>query len=103
MDGGAVVQAAFDRIAARRTAAGTDFSPMSVRRVHATLRAGFNAAVREGLLTTNPARRTRLPAAQPARAEVWTDGRVAVWQATGERPAVAVWTAEQLAEFLTDR
>jgi integrase len=25
---------------------------------------------------------------------------VALWQRTGERPAVAVWTAEQLAEFL---
>ncbi len=99
----AVVQAAFDRIAAHRTAAGTDFSPMSVRPVHATLRAGLNAAVREGLLTTTPARRTRLPATQPARAEVWTDGRVAVWQATGGHPAVAVWTAEQLAEFLTRR
>lgn len=98
-----VVQAAFDRIAAHRTAAGTVFSPMSVRRVHATLRAAFNAAIRDGLLSTNPARRTRLPCAQPARAEVWTPGRVAVWQATGEHPVVAVWTAEQLADFLAAR
>lgn len=99
----AVVQAAFDRIAAHRTPAGTVFSPMSVRRVHSTLRAAFNAAIRDGLLTANPARRTRLPAAQLARAEVWTEGRVAVWEATGEHPAVAVWTAEQLAAFLSAR
>lgn len=34
------------------------------------------------------------------RALVWTTGRVADWQATGLRPAVAVWTAAQLAAFL---
>jgi integrase len=31
---------------------------------------------------------------------VWTDGRVAEWQTTGIRPAVAVWTADHLAVFL---
>jgi hypothetical protein len=31
---------------------------------------------------------------------VWTDGRVAEWQATGIRPAVAVWTSGHLAVFL---
>ena len=31
---------------------------------------------------------------------VWTDRRVTDWQRTGEHPAVAVWTAAQLAYFL---
>jgi integrase len=31
---------------------------------------------------------------------VWTDRRVAEWRQTGERPAVAVWTARQAAQFL---
>jgi integrase len=31
---------------------------------------------------------------------VWTPGRVEHWQRTGERPAVAVWTAAQTAQFL---
>jgi hypothetical protein len=29
-----------------------------------------------------------------------TEPRVAHWRATGERPVVAVWTAEQTAQFL---
>ena len=33
-------------------------------------------------------------------AKVWTDGRVEEWECTGERPSVAVWTADQLATFL---
>ena len=35
-----------------------------------------------------------------AHAVVWTASRVAHWQATGERPPVAVWTAAQTAQFL---
>jgi integrase len=31
---------------------------------------------------------------------VWTEARVELWRRTGERPAVAVWTAEQTATFL---
>ncbi|MGN9813380.1 hypothetical protein ACTMSW_29005 [Micromonospora sp. BQ11] len=30
---------------------------------------------------------------------MWTDARVEQWEHNGVRPAVAVWTAEQLAEF----
>ena len=32
---------------------------------------------------------------------VWTPDREALWRATGLRPAVAVWTPEHLARFLT--
>ena len=31
---------------------------------------------------------------------IWTPERVAHWQATGEHPEVAVWTATQTASFL---
>ena len=31
---------------------------------------------------------------------VWTPHRVEQWRRTGERPAVAVWTAQQTAQFL---
>jgi hypothetical protein len=32
---------------------------------------------------------------------VWTPTRIALWQASGIRSAVAVWTASPTAEFLT--
>jgi integrase len=98
-----MVQAAFTRIAATRTRTGQRLSAATVRRVHATLRAALNAALRDGLLATNPAWHTRLPLAQPNHPEVWTPGRVAIWQTTGEHPTVAVWTPEQLAAFLDHR
>ncbi|WP_323373629.1 site-specific integrase [Plantactinospora alkalitolerans] len=41
-----------------------------------------------------------LPNPDRVPARVWTDARVAEWQSSGARPAVAVWTPEQLAEFL---
>jgi integrase len=31
---------------------------------------------------------------------IWTPERVAAWTATGERPTIGVWTAEQLHAFL---
>ncbi|GAA3473349.1 hypothetical protein GCM10018965_079020 [Nonomuraea roseola] len=71
-----------------------------MQRVHATLRAALNEAIREGLIDTNPAHRLRLPRTRRPHAQVWTRSRVSVWRATGQRPAVAVWTTEHLTEFL---
>jgi hypothetical protein len=39
--------------------------------------------------------RVELPSGRRPKAVVWTDARVAHWQATGERPRVAVWTPLQ--------
>jgi len=52
-----------------------------------------------GVIAANPARHLEVSYRRP-HAKVWTDGRVQEWQATGERPSVAVWTADQLAVFL---
>jgi integrase len=41
-----------------------------------------------------------MPATRRPHAVVWTDGRVEQWRDDGQRPAVAVWTAAQLTEFL---
>ena len=50
------------------------------RRIHATLSSALSAAVREGLLTSNPATQVRLP--------------------RGDRRQATVWTAEQAGYFL---
>ena len=97
------VQAMFDDLGAGPAVTGRRLSPASLVRLQATVLAGLNAAVRAGVLANNPARWVRLPPHPPVRAEVWTPGRVAVWRATGERPVAAVWTADQLAQFLAHR
>ena len=79
---------------------GRPVTDATVQRIHATLRTALNAAMREQLIDTNPAKAVRLPRLRRPLAVVWTPDRIAVWQATGERPTVAVWTAGQTATFL---
>jgi hypothetical protein len=59
-----------------------------------------NAAIREGMITDNPARRVEMPAGRWPQAVVWTEGRVEDWHADGVCPGVAVWAPSQLTEFL---
>ena len=61
----------------------------------------LNTAVLEGRLAQDPARYVKLPAHRRPKAVVWTDEVIEQWKATGVRPAVAVWTATQVARFLT--
>jgi integrase len=75
-------------------------SAATLRRIHATLRAALNGAVRTGLITTNPGRWAELPAAARPRPQVWTPALTQRWEQEGWRPAVGVWTAEQTAQFL---
>lgn len=75
-------------------------SPTSVRRVHACLGSALTSAVKRRRLGYNPARNVELAPARRPRAVVWTPDRVRHWRATGERPAVAVWTAHQAGAFL---
>ncbi|MGY4898663.1 tyrosine-type recombinase/integrase [Micromonospora aurantiaca (nom. illeg.)] len=91
---------AFRAMARQRNKYGRPHSASTLRHARATLRAALNAAIREGLLTDNPARRVELPNPAQTQARIWTDENVAAWQETGVRPAVAVWTAPQFAAFL---
>jgi integrase len=93
------VAAAFAAMAQAPNRYGRPHSVCTLRHVRNTLRAGLNAAIREGILADNPTRRIRLPAGRH-RAQVWTPHRIQRWQQTGQHPPVAVWTAEHLADFL---
>jgi integrase len=72
----------------------------TLNRIRSTLRSALNAALREGLIVENPAALLVMPAVRRPRAVVWTAARVEEWERTGERPSVAVWTADQTAAFL---
>jgi integrase len=75
-------------------------TPATARRLFSTLRTALNAAVRERLIAGNPAWYVKLPRGARPHAVVWTKRRVKDWKRTGIRPAVAVWTPAQLAQFL---
>ncbi|MBO0808740.1 MAG: site-specific integrase [Actinobacteria bacterium] len=90
----------FNAIGRQRPAAGAPLSAATLARIRATLRAALNAAIREGMITANPARLVELPPPARPHPVVWTLPREAAWRETGTRPAVAVWTAEQTARFL---
>src|SRR6266571_5966929 len=96
----AQVQAMFTAITRQHQELGSPVTAATLNRIRATLRAALNAAIRRGLITGNPASRAELPRARRPRAVVWTPGRVEHCQRTGERPAVAVWTAAQTTQFL---
>ncbi|WP_170990847.1 site-specific integrase [Herbidospora galbida] len=90
----------FVMISRRRTRYGTPIAAATLQRIRATLRAALNEAVQEDLIADNPARGPRLPTPRHVHPVVWTTRQVALWKCTGERPSVAVWTPEQLAQFL---
>ncbi|WP_444949299.1 tyrosine-type recombinase/integrase [Micromonospora ureilytica] len=91
---------AFRAMARQRNKYDEPQSASMLRHAHATLRAALNAAIRDGLLSDNPARRVELPRAIHTPAKIWTDDNIATWQETGVRPRVSVWTAPQFAAFL---
>lgn len=95
------VQAAFRLIVAGKTRSGQLLASSTVDRIRATLRTALGEAVRQGLIDANPAARVRLPKPNRIRPVVWTPTREAAWRATGERPAVAVWSRQHLAAFLS--
>jgi len=90
----------FTAMGRQRPATGAPLSAATLARIRATLRAALNAAIREGLISANPARLVELPAPARPHPVVWTLPREAAWRENGVRPAVAVWTAEQTARFL---
>jgi len=94
------LNAGFAQIGTTTNRAGRPQSASCLQHLRTTLRAALNLAVREGIIVDNPARRIEIPAYRKPHPQVWTDGRVAEWESSGIRPAVAVWTADHLATFL---
>ncbi|MBX7270086.1 site-specific integrase [Micromonospora sp. Llam7] len=96
-----LLRTVFAQIAATRNSKGRPQSASAMNHLRTTLRAALNLAVKEGVLDCNPARHIEITGYQQPHAKVWTDARVESWEQTGARPAVAVWTADQLTEFLS--
>ncbi len=94
------LQACFDLLTRQCTRNGTLIAASTVDRVRATLRSALNAAVREGLLTSNPLAQVRLDKPVRPHPVIWTEERVEAWRRDGIRPPVAVWTLRQLVTFL---
>jgi integrase len=94
------LQACFSLLARQRTRKGTLIAAATVDRVRATLRSALNAAVREGLIASNPLAQIRLDKPVRPHPVIWTDERVEAWRRDGIRPPVAVWTLRQLITFL---
>jgi integrase len=90
----------FTLILRGRTASGRPVTAATLKRIHATIRAVLNAAIRERFIGDNPARYVELLPARRPHAVVWTDDQIRLWQRTGVRPVVAIWTAAQTAQFL---
>ena len=94
------VQAMFTPVIRNEGALGRPVSAATLHRIHATLRAALNGAVRAGLISVNPGRYPELPRAARPRPQVWTPPLTGRWQLEGWRPAVGVWTAAQTSQFL---
>jgi len=94
------VQAIFTAATRNEGALGRPASAATLHRIHATLRAALNGAVRAGLISVNPGRYPELPKVARPRPQVWTPALTEHWHLEGWRPAVGVWTAAQTAQFL---
>ena len=64
----------FTAVIRDETALGRPASAATLHRIHATLRAALNGAVRAGLISVNPGRYPELPRAARPRPQVWTPG-----------------------------
>jgi len=74
--------------------------PGRIRRVHGTLMSALNNAVKRGKIARNPGAFVELASGRAPRPVVWTPERVELWQRTGKRYPVAVWTPQQAGAFL---
>jgi hypothetical protein len=84
------LQASFNLLARQRTGNGTPIAASTVDGVRATLQSTLNAAVREGLIASNPLAHVGLDKPVRPHPVVWTDERVEAWRRDGIRPPVAV-------------
>ncbi len=58
----------------------------SMHRIRETLRKAVNDAIREQLITFNPAKWVEMPPARRPKAMLWTDEQVEHWRRTGQVP-----------------
>ena len=77
------VQAMFSAVIRDETVLGRPVSAATLHRIHATLRAALNGAVRAGLITVNPGRCPELPRAARPQPQVSTP---ALTERAGPRP-----------------
>ncbi|MCD2461940.1 tyrosine-type recombinase/integrase [Streptomyces sp. MBT42] len=69
--------------------------------IRRTLRAALNSAIRDQLITFNPAAHVELDSYSRPKGLLWTEERVERWRTAGAVPSpVMVWTPEQLGRFL---
>jgi hypothetical protein len=73
----------FSAVIRDETVLGRPVSPATLHRIHATLRAALNGAVRAGLITVNPGRFPELPRAARPQPQVWTPALSERWQQAG--------------------
>lgn len=90
----------FNAIARDESALDRPVSAATLKRIHATLRAGLNGTVRAGLIASNPGRFPELPKAARPRPQAWTSALTERWEQEGWRPDVGVWTAAHTRQFL---
>jgi Phage integrase, N-terminal SAM-like domain len=95
------LQGCFSLLVRQRTRKGTPIAASTVDRVRATLRSALNAAVRDGLIASNPLAQVRLDKPVRPHPVIWTDERVEAWHGEGMQLPAAVWTLRQLVTFLT--
>ena len=74
--------------------------PARIRRVHGTLMSALNSAVKRVKIARNPGAFVELASGRSPRPVLWSPERVELWQRTGKRCAVAVWTPQQAGAFL---
>ena len=94
------IRAAYDEIVTSTAGTRRPVGPATLQRIHATLRAALNDAVRQRRLLDNPALLVEVETEPRPKAVIWTRPRVIDWMATGRRPKVGVWTPEQAGAFL---
>jgi hypothetical protein len=81
-----LLRATFAEISKTTNRWGQPQSGSAMQHLRTTLCAALNLAVRESVLGSNPARHIEVTGYRRPHAQVWTDYRVAEWQATGLRP-----------------
>jgi integrase len=94
------VQAMLKQIISDHFRAGRPIAAGTLVRIRATLLAGFEGGDAAGSDRHESGGSGGAPAHPRCYPLIWTSERIALWKASGKRPAIGVWTAAHLHEFL---